>query len=340
MKAVVYRRYGDPHVLSLAEVPLPEPQAGQIRVRVHASAATRADTMMRAGTPFMARFATGFPRPKVPITGTGFAGVIDAIGGDVNEFKVGDEVLGETAMGFAANAEYLCIDTDAVVVKKPQAISFEECAPLTDGALTAYNFLLALAGLKAGQRLLVNGASGSLGSAAVQIGRIVGADVTAVCSAANHEWVKALGANQCIDYQRRDFTVSSSPNLNPDADVYDVIFDSVGLSSFAACRNVLSPNGMYLSPVLSLRLLWDMLRTGGAKPQPQPQPKQRAVFAATGLKAPAELKPMLLHILEWMEAGDFKTVIDQAFALSDAPRAHEYIETGRKKGSVVFRSGV
>jgi len=325
MQAAVYQRYGAPDVLRLADVPKPEPKAGQIRVKVAVSAATRADTMMRRGEPFMARFALGFPRPKVNITGTGFAGEVEVVGDGVTAFRVGDAVFGETAMGFAANAEFVCVDANAVVMHKPDNIDFVQAAPLTDGALTAYNFVLELGQLKLGQRLLVNGASGSLGSAAVQIGHIVGAHVTAVCSAANHDWVRALGAHECIDYKQRDFTDPAS------AQPYDVIFDSVGLSSFGACRPVLGERGVYLSPVLGLRLLWDMLRTRGAN--------ARAVFAATGLKAPAELKPMLEQILVWMAAGQFKTVVDREFTLAQAAQAHAYIETGRKKGAVVF-SGV
>lgn len=323
MKAATYSRYGQPDVILVKEVVVPEPSINEIQVRVYASSITTADTMMRRGDPFLARFATGFPKPKAQILGTGYAGQVTAIGAGVEHFKVGDSVFGETALGFSSNAEYVCVASNSLIERIPENLSYEEAAPLCDGALTAFNFLTCVSNLREGQKLLINGASGSIGTAAIQIAKYLGAHVTAVCSEKNRELVFSLGADDMIDYQREDFTQVSER--------YDIIFDTLGKRAFSDCKRALRKQGEYSSPVLSLPLLVHMLGTRCFG-------TQKAKFAATGLKSVEELKILMAGLIDMIQQGKLKTVIDRQYALNDIAKAHEYIEQGHKRGSVVALS--
>lgn len=321
MKAMVVTGYGTPDVLQLQQLPTPEPQAHELLVRVLTSAATTADAMMRTGTPYFGRLFLGWSRPKRPIPGTGFAGIVEAVGSAVQDFQVGDCVFGETGFQFSANAEYLTIAEDGIVLPLPDHLEAAEAAGLCDGPLTSFNFLHELAHVQAGQRVLINGASGALGTAAVQLAVYWGAEVTAVCSASNAGLVRSLGATQVIDYQTQDFTASEER--------YDCIYDTVGKRSFRDCKRVLTPNGLYLSPVLEMPLLMAMLWTsikGG----------QKAKFAATGVNTPSTIKTMLKQVLTIHQLGKLTTVIDRQFPLEKLAEAHRYIDTGRKKGNVVM----
>lgn len=323
MKAATYPSYGLPDVISVKEVATPIPEANQILVKVHASSVTTADTMLRRGDPFFARFATGFPRPKVQIIGTGYAGEIVGKGEAVSAFSVGDKVFGETAMGFSANAEYVCVDEKGLIAKLPDKMTYAEAAPLGDGALTAYNFLRSVSDLQAGHRILVNGASGSIGTAAIQIAKYFGAHVTAVCSEKNHPLVKSLGADEVVDYSKDDFAHHTAS--------YDIIFDTVGKRRYGDCMQALKEGGEFISPVLTLPLLGQMLWTGcfGSK---------KAKFSATGLKSPKELQVFLTDIIHMIETGKLKTVIDRQYPLEQIIDAHKYVETGHKSGCVVVTS--
>ncbi|NRA52182.1 MAG: NAD(P)-dependent alcohol dehydrogenase, partial [Phaeodactylibacter sp.] len=227
-------------------------------------------------------------------------------------------------LGFSANAEYLTIPESGVVTHMPDQLSYAQAAPFCDGAITSLNFLKYIAEVKPGQHILVNGASGSLGTAAIQLGKYLGAHVTGVCSTRNVGLVKSLGADEVIDYTRKDFTKGTA--------AYDVIFDTVGKSSFSACKPVLKTNGQYLSPVLGLNVLLQMLKTNltGSK--------QKAVFAATGMRSDEELKPMLEELIEIYKAGRLKIVMDRQYPLEKVAEAHTYISAGRKKGNVVITS--
>jgi NADPH:quinone reductase-like Zn-dependent oxidoreductase len=323
MKAVVCTRYGPPDVLELKEVHRPTPGPGEILVRVHVSSATKADTMMRRGSPAYARLFLGLSRPKKPITGTGFAGTIESVGEEVTGFKPGQRVFGETGVGFSTNAEYLSIDEDALVASIPDALGFEEAAPLCDGALTSMNFLSHVHRLRAGETVLVNGASGSLGTAAVQIAKHFGAEVVGVCSAANVDLVKDLGADRAIDYRKEDFT---------DADgAYDVVYDTIGKSSFTKCRRALKEGGVFISPVLSMPLLFRMMWTSRFG-------RKKAKFSATGMRPVPELRPLLNEVLALIENGELRMVIDRRFPLEETSEAHRYIEKGHKRGNVVILS--
>jgi NADPH:quinone reductase-like Zn-dependent oxidoreductase len=287
---------------------------------VHASAVTTADCMMRKGEPWFGRLILGFPRPKNPIPGAGFSGEVVALGQDVTSFEVGDRVFGETTETFGAHAELLCLSQSGVLLKMPASMSYEEAAPLCDGALTSISFLKDIAHVQPGQRVLINGASGSLGTAAVQLAKLYGAEVTGVCSTSNVELVRSLGADHVVDHTQADFTKLDR--------TYDVIFDTVGKRTFSECKNALAEHGVYLSPVLARSVLWDMLWTSkiGTK---------KAKFSATGLRPAPELLPLLREVKARIEDGTLKTVIDRRYPLEQLADAHTYVETGRKRGNVV-----
>ncbi|GET42598.1 NAD(P)-dependent alcohol dehydrogenase [Microseira wollei] len=321
MKAIVCTKYGSPDVLELKEVEKPTLKDNEVLIRVYAASATAADCMMRQGTPFYGRLFLGLMRPKNPITGTGFAGIIETVGKEVKLFKEGDSVFGETGIGFSTNAEYVCLPEDGVLATLPHNMTYEEAAPVCDGALTSWSFLKDIGKIQSGQSVLINGASGSLGSAAVQIAKYFGAEVTGVCSTTNLEMVKSLGADKVIDYTKEDFTKTGQ--------TYDIIFDTVGKSSFSRCKGSLRENGVYLSPVLSLPILFEMIWTSkvGSK---------KAKFSATGLRPVSELRVLLNELKECIEAGKIKSIVDRSYPLKQTAEAHKYIETGHKKGNVVI----
>lgn len=321
MKAMVATAYGNADVLQLASVDKPTLKPHEVLVKIVASSATTADSMMLTGKPYIARLFVGLTKPKHPIPGTGFAGVVEAIGHEVLHFDVGDEVFGETTLGFSTNAEYMAIPASGVILPKPASLPFEEAVTFCDGHLTSYNFLTRIAQIKLGDEVLVNGAAGSLGTAAVQIAKSLGANVTAVCSSKNTALVKSLGADQVIDYQKTDFTRLSQK--------YDVVFDTVGKSTFTRAKKALKKGGVYMSPVLTFSLLLQMLTTSliGQK---------KARFEATGANKAAMLKSMLASVLELHMNGTLKTVIDRQYPLERLAEAHHYIALGHKKGNVVI----
>ena len=321
MKAIVSTQYGTPDVLQLKEVEKPVPKDHEVQIRVYVTTVTAADTMIRKGIPLFGRLFLGLRRPKKPIPGTGFAGKIEKVGKQVKLFKEGDEVFGETGVEFSAHAEYVCIPEEGVIAAKPANLTYEEVAPVSDGALTSLNFLKEVAKIQAGQRVLINGASGGLGTAAVQLAKHFGAIVTGVCSSVNIEMVKSLGADEVIDYTVTDFTKTG--------ETYDIIFDTVGKLSFSACKGSLTKSGVYISPVLGLSLLFQMFWTSlfGSK---------KAKFSATGLLPPSELRILLKELKQLLEAGIIKTIIDRRYPLEQVKDAHRYVDTGRKKGNVII----
>ena len=322
MKAIITTGYGSPEVFKLDLVAKPSPKSNEILVRIHASAVTKADTMMRTGKPYIGRLFLGISKPKHQIWGTGFAGVVVAIGSEVTNFKIGDNVFGENIASFGTYAQYVTIPEEGIVAHMPKCISFEEAAGMCDGGITSLNFLCNIGNIYPGQKVLINGASGSLGAAAIQIAKYYGAIVTAVCSTANIEMVNSLGADAVIDYTKTDF----AQNKNS----YDLIYDTVGSRSFAECKDALTENGCYASPVLDMPLLGDMVATSlfGNK---------KAKFSATGSLPTEEIKRLLGVLLEIIEAGLFKTPIDRRYKLEQVVEAHAYIDKGHKKGNVVLK---
>jgi len=321
MKATVATGYGLPDVLRLQVVQKPMPKPDEVLVRVMTAAATTADAMMRTGKPYIARLFVGITKPKKAIPGTGFAGVVEQVGQGVTAFKMGDRVFGETTFGFSSNAEYLTISQNGVILPMPENLDFSEAANFCDGHLTSYNFLKEIAKVKPGQKVLINGASGALGTSAIQIARYMGAHVTAVCSGRNVGLVRSLGADEVIDYLQKDFTKSDRK--------YDYVYDTIGKSSFSACKNILSEKGIYLSPVLKFSLLLQMIKTSlfGQK---------KAKFEATGANKEEKLRYLLSEVLDIYKEGKLKTVIDRQFPLEKVAEAHQYIDSGRKKGNVVI----
>jgi NADPH:quinone reductase-like Zn-dependent oxidoreductase len=315
MKAVVYDRYGPPEVLRLAEVPRPVPAEDEVLVRIHATTVTRTDTGLRSAEFFVSRFFTGFRRPKRQVLGMELAGEVEAVGSAVTEFQVGDDVFG--VKGSGAHAEFVCMKESGPVARKPSGMTFEEAAAVCDGAALALA-CLRKADIQVGTRVVVYGASGSVGTAGVQLAKVFGADVTAVCNTKNVELVRSLGADAVFDYQREDFTKNGQ--------TYDVVFDAVGKHSFRRCRRSLNPGGVYVStdpgfmfhtPLLALLTKW----IGSKK-------------VAMGITRYS--KEDVLFLKGLVEAGKYRVVIDRRYPLEDVIEAAKYVETGQKTGNVVL----
>jgi NADPH:quinone reductase-like Zn-dependent oxidoreductase len=315
MRAVVYDRYGPPEVLRLEDVERPEPKDDEVLVKIHATTVNRTDCGWRSARPFIVRYFIGLRRPRRPILGMELAGEVEAVGPDVTEFAVGDRVFG--VGGFGAHAEFACKRESAAITHKPESVGFDEAAAVCDGACIALSCLRS-ADLRQGRSLLVYGASGSVGTAAVQLAKHFGADVTAVCDTKNVELVSSLGANRVIDYTREDFTKVG--------ETYDVVFDAVGKTSFRRCRRLLKPGGLFVetdlgfmwhAPVLALATKWlgdKRARIGIAK-----YTKEDVVL----------LKKLIEH-------GEYRAVIDRTYRLEDVVEATAYVETGQKTGNVVL----
>ncbi len=315
MRAVVHDRYGGPDVLRLEEVEWPIPKEDEILVKVHATTVNGTDTGLRSGKPFIVRFFTGLLRPKRRIPGMEFAGEVAAVGAAVTEFAVDDHVFG--IKGFGAHAEFVCIGESAALAHKPAGLTFEDAAAVCDGACIALSCLRS-ADLREGRRILVYGASGSVGTAAVQLAKFFGADVTAVCSTRHVELVRSLGADRVIDYQREDFTKRG--------ETYDVVFNAVGRTSFRRCRGLLNPGGTYTDtdpgfmwhvPLLVLATKWIGDKT-------------------VKLGVARYTKKDVLFVKELIEVGRYRAVIDRSFALDQVVEASRYVESGRKTGNVVL----
>ena len=321
MKAAIYERYGSPSVLQLRAVPAPEPKPDQVRIAIQATTATAACQMMRRGDTLMARVVLGAfrPRRRFRILGIELAGTVDRVGRDVTRFKLGDRVFGFTGFGSGGYAQYVCLSENASLAPIPAGLSHEEACSLVDGPTTSLYFLRDRARLRAGERVAVIGASGSVGSAAVQIARHFGARVTAVCSGRNAELVRSLGAHDVVDYTQDDYAARSG--------AYDVVFDTVGVSSFARARSCLTLDGRYLITVggagLFLRDAWS--RAFGRK---------KLVFGMS-----VEKKAALAEVSALVAKGALRPVVDRRYPLEEIAAAHRYVETGRKRGNVVITVG-
>lgn len=314
MKAIVYTKFGAPEVLHLKEVEKPTPKENEVLIKVHATSVVKEDPDMRAAPGF-----NGFFRPEHPILGQELAGEIEMIGKKVTRFKPGDMVYGIDMFG--AYAQFKCMPEAGALAKKPTNLNFEEAASIPNGALTALPYLRDKGNIMRGQSVLVYGASGSVGSAAVQLARYFGAKVTAVCSTANLEWVKALGAEEVIDYTQTDFTKNGQ--------TYDIIFDTVAKCSFSRVKDSLTVNGIYLTTAPSLEILFQAI-------QPVRSAGKKARMAATGLRRATEKAKDLVFLNGLIEEGHFKPVIDRTFTLEEMAEAHRYVEKGHKKGNVAI----
>ena len=319
MKAAVHTRYGPPEVVRISEIEKPAVKDHEVLVKVHATTVNRTDCGLRAAKPFIYRFFIGLTRPRMTVLGNEFAGVVEAVGGGVTTFEVGDRVFGFSGTSFGAHAEYLAIPEDGMIATMPADLTFEEAAPGTEGSQYALS-AIRTAKVQGGQDVLVNGATGAIGSAAVQLLKSLGAHVTAVCGTENLELVKGLGADRVIDYTTEDFT--------KDEQRYDAVLDAVGKSSFGRCRRLLKPRGTYLSSDLGplsqnpfLALVTPLF--GGRKVRfPIPTQRDRAM--------------VMRYLKELIESGAFMPLIDRRYPLDEIVEAYRYVETGQKVGNVVI----
>jgi NADPH:quinone reductase-like Zn-dependent oxidoreductase len=315
MRAVVHDRYGPPDVLRLEDVERPVPKDDEVLVKIHATTVNRTDCGLRSAEFFISRFFTGLRRPKRRILGMELAGEVEAVGAAVSEFEAGDEVFGVN--GFGAHAEFVCMRESAPLAHKPAGMTFEEAAAVCDGASLALA-CLRRADLRKGRSILIYGASGSVGTAAVQLAGYFGADVTAVCNSKNVELVRSLGADEVVDYLHEDFTRNGK--------TYDVIFDAVGKHSFRRCRGSLKPGGIYAET--DLGFLWHVpvlaLLT------------RRIGDKRVTLGVVRYTKKDVLFLKELIEGGKYRAVIDRRYPLEQAVEATRYVETGEKTGNVVL----
>lgn len=313
MKAIVYTQYGPPEVLQLREVEKPEPKDNEILVRIKATAVNSGDWRLRKADPFAVRFLFGLTKPKINILGTVLSGEIEQVGKEVKKFKAGELVFAHTDMRLGAHAEYKSLAEDGTVALKPASLTHAEAAVIPFGGTTALHFLKK-ADIKGGQKVLINGASGAVGSAAVQLAKHFGAHVTGVCSTANIDLVKSLGADKVIDYTQEDFTTNGEK--------YDVIFDTVNKISVSRSLRSLNQKGtMILGSAGMLEMmqgLWASL-TGSKK------------VVAGVISHSAEA---IQFLKELVDKGEFKPVIDKTYSLVQMAEAHSYVETGHKKGNV------
>lgn len=322
MKAVVCIKYGSPEVLQIKEFEKPVPKDNEVLIRIMATVAAPADCAFRMGKPVIARLFTGLARPR-HIPGDVLSGIVEAAGKDVKSFKAGDEVYGSSGTNFGTNAQYITLAEDEALAIKPTNVSHGEAAAISEGSLTALPFLRDNGKIKKGCSVLINGASGGVGVYAIQLAKYFGAEVTGVCSAGNLELVKRLGADKVIDYTTEDFTKTDES--------YDIIFDTVGKSSFTYCKNVLSPGGVYLSTVPTFSLMLQTMFTSNSG--------KKAVFAATGLRKPEEKRKDLILLKDLIETGKLLPVVDRKYSLKQVSEAHSYVDKGHKKGSVIISIG-
>ena len=317
MRAAVRTEYGPPEVVQIEEVDKPTVGDDELLVKVHATTVNRTDCGYRGGKPFLIRFFSGFPRPKVAVLGTEFAGEIEAIGSNVTGFRVGDRVCGYCEGTFGAHAEYMTVRANRLIAVIPKESTFEEAAPSTEGSHYALG-LFRRAGIESGQDVLINGATGAIGSAAVQIGRSLSLNVTAVCATEHVALVKSLGADRVIDYLAEDFT--------KDRQRYDLVIDAVGKSSFRRCRRLLKPGGIYTSS--DVGLLWH----GPILALITPLFRGKRVMFVVPRNDPEGIR----WLKGLIETGEFKSVIDRTYPLGQIVEAYRYVETGQKIGNVVI----
>jgi len=317
MKAAVYKKYGPPDVVRIEEVDKPSPRSGEVLVKVFATTVNRTDCGFRSAEYFISRFFSGLFKPKFEILGNEFAGIVEAVGKDVRLFNVGDRVFGYNDTKFGAHAEYMTIAEKDAITTIPPDVTFEQAAPLTEGAHYALCDIRA-ARVKNGDNVLIYGASGAIGSAAVQLVKYFGTKVTAVCNTRNVEILKSLGANQVIDYMTQDFTSIDQK--------FDFIFDAVGKSSFGLCKPLLKKHGIYISTELGknsenifLALLTPLVNG------------KKVLFPLPAIK-----KEDVIFLKELVESGKFRPLVDRTYHFEQIVDAYKYVETRQKSGNVVI----
>ncbi len=323
MKAILHTEYGPPDELQLKEVETPVSKENEVLIKIHATTVTTTDCNARNFT-FVPKlfllparlFTFGVFKPRINILGIDLAGEIEAIGKDVKRFKKGDQVFGSPGTAFGAHAEYTCMPESGVLTIKPATMTYEEAATVSLAGNTALYFIRDLGNIQAGQKILIIGASGAIGTFAVQLAKYYGAEVTGVCSTTNLEMVKSLGADKVIDYTKQDFTKGN--------ETYDVVFDVVGKTSFSHCKNLLKKRGVYLVNLIKLPELVQMLWT--------------SMIGSKKIKGGDAVPSVdnIIFLKELLEAGKLKTIIDRRYPLDQIAEAFRYVEKGHKKGNVVI----
>ena len=321
MKAVVYKKYGPPDVLDIKDVEIPVPKNNEVLIKVFATTVNRTDNATIKAIPFFARIVTGIFKPKNQTPGTEFAGIIEEIGKEVTSFKVGDKVFGFDDLGSGSHAQFITVKENSGIITMPEDLSFEQAAASVEGAFYAYSFINKV-DLKAGQKVLVNGATGGIGSAVVQLLKYFEADVTAVGNTKNIDLVKSLGANRVIDYLKEDFT--------KDDEKYNYVFDTVGKSSFRKCMPLLMSGGIYASSDLGYmsQNIFLPLLTPIIKPLIG---NKKTIFPM-----PNDLKGFIVLIKQLIEKGAYTSVIDRTYSFEQIVEAYRYVEKGEKTGNVVI----
>jgi NADPH:quinone reductase-like Zn-dependent oxidoreductase len=317
MRAIVNTKYGPPEVVKLMDVEKPEPNDNEVLIRVYATTVNRTDCGFRSAEYFVSRFFSGLFKPKFRTLGNEFAGQIEALGKEVTSFKTGDKVFGYNDIKFGAHAEYMVMAENGAITTMPAGLNYDEAAPITEGGHYALCDIRA-AKVKSGQKVLINGATGAIGSAAVQLVKYFGAEVTAVCSTKHMELVRSLGADNVIDYTSQDFTVTDNK--------FDFVFDAVGKSSYGKCKPLLNDKGIYISTELGknsenvfLALTTPLI--GG----------KRVLFPL-----PTISKEDVVFLKNLVEAGKYKPLIDRKYQLEQIVEAYRYVETGQKTGNVII----
>ena len=318
MKAVVYERYGPPEVLKLKEVEKPSVGDDEVLVKVHAASIQQTDTNFRGGTPFLVRVLGGLFKPKNPILGCDYSGTVEATGKNVDAFSIGDEVYGQLEKRTGTHAEYILVSIREIA-PKPRNLDFVEAASVGVAGAMALQGLRDHGEIRRGQKALINGASGGIGTFAVQIAKSYGAEVTGVCSTTNVDMVKSIGADHVIDYKKEDFTERVGE--------YDIIFDAVRKSTFANCKNALTPKGIYVTTQYGPGIMLQMRMNSN--------PDSKRIVGWLGKTDPADLA----YLTELIEAGRMRPVIDRTYPFEEFADAHRYVEKGHAKGKVVIKIG-
>lgn len=321
MKAIIADQYGGPEVLKIKTIEQPTPKSNEVLIKIKATSITRASIMMREGKPYFGRLFLGFPKPKVKTPGTDLAGVVEAVGSEVNNFKVGDKVMAQTGLNCGAYAEYICLSEDELIVHQPENISPEQATGILDGGSTALAFFIDQVKINQGDKVLINGASGSIGTAAIQLAKAFGAEVTAVCSGRNKQLVTDLGADKVLDYSKNELENSS--------ELFDVIFDTVGKLPFSKAKKNMTENSVFLTPVLSFSALFAMMFVS-------PFSGKKLKFSSTGMRKHDLRMRDLTQIREMLALKKLTTVIDKVYPFEQVQEAHKYVDTGRKRGNVIL----
>jgi len=317
MRAAIYKKYGPPEVIHFADIPKPEPKSNEVLVKIKATTVNRTDTGFRKAEYFIVRFFSGLLKPKNQVLGTEFSGIIETVGANVKSLKIDDPVFGLNTYKFGMHTEYVCIAEDGSIAIKPSNMSFEEAAAVCDGMMLAINYIRKI-DFSTNPKILINGAAGSIGSAAVQLANYFGADITAVCGTENLELIKSLGAKVVIDYTKTDFTKNGQ--------LYDVVLDAVGKSSFGKCKKILKPKGVYFSTelgYLSQNIFFALFTPmfGNKK---------------VSFPIPTDSKKDILEFKSNIEEGKYRAIIDKVYSFSQIVEATKYVETGQKTGNVVI----